>query len=122
VFTGMIKPDEDDPDSILFARPGDCSSWITISADDVEDIKLLHIVRCAGHTHPLVHLFMKEPEGPRAKSFAELARLHSAPLHPAAASPVATHPLAMAAGPTHPPGWTPCHWDWGLNQWVCPPA
>jgi hypothetical protein len=104
VFTGMIKRADDDADSILFARAGDCSKWIKLPADHIADIKLVQMVSCEGHTHPLVHVFMKEPSSPEGETFAALAQLHQAP------------PRAAFAAP----GSTPCYWDWGLNRWVCP--
>jgi len=105
VFTGMIKPADDDKETIMYARAGDCSKWIKIPADHVADIQLIHIVHCEGHTHPLVHLFMKEPDSPHAKTFAALAGLHQAP------------PKMLGQ-----PGSTPCYWDWVHNRWVCPPS
>jgi hypothetical protein len=117
VFTGMIKRAEGDKSAIMFARTGDCSKWIKIPADHVAEIKLIHIASCDGHTHPLVHVFMKAPSSADGKTFAALARLHHAAPR-ATVSHVAAHPMmGMAAAP---PGSTPCYWDWGLNRWVCP--
>jgi hypothetical protein len=116
VFTGMIKPADGDNDSVMFARAGDCSKWIKLPADHVADIKLIHLASCDGHTHPLVHLFMKEPASAEAKSFAALAQLHHAPPAASAAHVVMAHARSIAG----PPGLTPCYWDWGLNKWVCP--
>lgn len=106
VFTGMIKRASNDSSSIMFARAGDCSQWIKLAVNQISDIKLIHMASCEGHTHPLVHIFMKEPNTAEGKTFAALAHLHQAP--PRAA-------LAAAA-----PGATPCYWDWGLHKWVCP--
>ena len=116
VFTGMIKPTEGDDESIMFARVGDCGTWVKVSASQVDDIKLLHTVRCKDHTHPLVHLFMKEPQSSEGKAFAALANLHSSP--PPAPAGALMAPHFAAAGQ---PGATPCYWDWTLNRWVCPP-
>lgn len=121
VFTGMIKPAQDD-ESIMFAQPGDCSKWIKITASHVEDIEFLHVVNCEGHTHPLVQLFMKEPGSAEGKTFAALAQLHSTPPKSPPAQHVAPHLVSMAAGFGPRPGSTPCYWDWALNRWVCPPV
>lgn len=104
VFTGMIKRVDDDPEAIMFARSGDCSKWIKVPVDQIADIKLIHMAACEGHTHPLVHMFMKDPSSADGVAFAALAQLHQAP------------PRAAFAAP----GSTPCYWDWGLNRWVCP--
>ena len=118
VFTGMIKRAEGNKNSIMFARAGDCSKWVKIPADHIADIKLIHMVSCDGHTHPLVHLFMKEPTSPEAKTFAALARLHQTPPSVSHTVVSSRHLVGLAA--TGQPGSTPCYWDWGLNQWVCP--
>jgi hypothetical protein len=120
VFTGMIRPIEGDDETIMFARAGDSSNWVKIPASHVEDIQLLHLVHSDGNTHPLVHLFMKEPQSPEGKTFAALAHLHKTPPRAAAAPPTTSRMPGTFAGVQRQGGSTPCYWDWGLNQWVCP--
>jgi hypothetical protein len=110
----MIKPAEGDDKSLLFARPGDCATWAKIPVEQIQDIEYVRLAHCGGHTHPLVHVTMREPESDEGKAFAALASLHHAPL-PAASAPM----LGMAAAA--PPGATPCYWDWTARRWICPP-
>jgi hypothetical protein len=136
-FTGMMKPADDDQ-SIMVAPPGDCSNWVQIPARHVQDVEPVQSFHCGDHTHPLVHIFMNEPESSEAKAFAALAQLHQRSFRAAAASirsrvampviatSIAPHPLttqhAMMVAPASQaiPGPTPCHYDWTLGQWVCP--
>jgi hypothetical protein len=89
------------------------------------------LVHCGGHTHPLVHIFMKDPDSSEAKAFAALAMLHQAQSRTATPPMAATHTMiqpntmaaasaTMASPANLPPGTTPCYWDWGLRRWVCP--
>jgi hypothetical protein len=120
VFTGMIKPADNDDTIIMFARPGDCSKWVAIPEGQVEDVKLLHMVHCQDHTHPLVQVFMKGPSSPESKTFAGLAQLHSTPVQSTIAAVAHPHFAGMAASAIGGPGSTPCYWDWTQQRWVCP--
>jgi hypothetical protein len=117
VFTGMIKPADDD-DSILFARAGDCSRWVKLPADHIADVKFLHTVNCKDHTHPLVQIFMKEAATAEGKTFSALARLHSAPLPAmlAAHAPI-SHVLPAALGAREIGGPSLC-WDVSRGGYV----
>jgi hypothetical protein len=97
VFTGMVKPAEDDPKSLMFARPGDCAHWVKIPANTIAHVERLPAIGCGGHSHYMarLHFTPSEPEG---KAFAALAQLHSAP------APVASQ---MASG----------FWDNNTGQW-----
>src|SRR5262249_20113639 len=79
-FVGMIKRTEGDPDSVSFARPGDCTNWIAIPASRIEEIRPLHqSVTCGGRPYPLGQVFMKSPAvDSEAEIFATLASLHHA--------------------------------------------
>jgi hypothetical protein len=114
----MIKPADGDEDSIMFARAGDCSAWVKVRASQIDDVKLLHTVRCKDHAHPLVHLFMKEPQTIEGKTFGALANLHSA-LPPTGSAPLMAHQVVNASA--GPPGSTNCYFDWTLYRVVCPP-
>jgi hypothetical protein len=133
-FTCMIKPSDNDQ-YIMVARAGDCSKWAQLPARQVEDIEFVRSVHCGGHTHPLVHVFMKAPTSADAEAFASLATLYHE--HPAQQGhPIQPHlnhltaPMLTSAFPalatqtamtaSHiPTGATPCYWDWGLRRWVC---
>ena len=114
-----------------FPAAGDCSKWVPIPARHVQDVEFIQSIQCGGHTHPLVHIYMKDPDSSEAKAFAALAMLHHGQMR--APGPLtANHPMiplntmavahtaTMAAHPNLPPGTTPCYWDWGLRRWVCP--
>jgi hypothetical protein len=127
-FTGMVKPAEDDQ-SIMMARAGDCAKWVQIPARYVQDVEFIQLVHCGDHTHPLVHVFMKEPDSAEAKAFAAVASLHQGPSHAVIPPMTALHPSTMAMTASHPatmtphsnlvPGATPCYWDVKWNRWVC---
>jgi hypothetical protein len=128
VFTGMMKPAEDDQ-SIMVARAGDCSKWVQIPARHIQDVEFVQSVQCGDHTHPVVHIFMKDPDSSEAKAFDSLAMLHQGPSrtamapHPATAAPYAmqlAHTMALGSPTNIPPGATPCYWDWTQRRWVCP--
>lgn len=119
VFTGMIKRADGDPNSIMFARPGDCSKWVKIPADQVADVKLIHLVSCEGHSHHLVHVFMKGPASSEGKTFAALAQLHHAPPTLSTSAAVPTHGLRSTMAITQP-GSSPCWYDASLGRIVCP--
>jgi hypothetical protein len=120
VFTGMIKPTEEDDEAIMFARAGGSSNWVKIPNRHIEDIQLLDTVHSDGDACPLVHLYMKEPESIEGKTFAALAKLHKVPSRTTATTLSISRTPNARAGNQRQPGSTPCYWDWGLNRWVCP--
>jgi hypothetical protein len=119
-FTGMLKPVDGDNKAIMFARAGDSSNWVEIPNSHIDDIQPLDTVHSDGHTRPLVHLFMKEPESIEGKTFAALAYLHKVPPRATATTERTSRMLGTRAGSRRQAGSTPCYWDWGLNRWVCP--
>jgi hypothetical protein len=67
---GMVKPKEDSADHLSFSR--DCTFWIHIPIDIVENIEYLGPAPCKDHSHPLVSITFKEPETEEGKVFAQL--------------------------------------------------
>jgi hypothetical protein len=119
VFTGMIKPDEGDPQSLMFARPGDCQNWVKIPIDQIADKERVGTVSCEGHTHPLVRLFMKDPSTSDGETFAALAKLHHTPPRFSRPPLIASHHLSGVPTGLSQPGSSPCYWD-TVYGWVCP--
>jgi hypothetical protein len=100
VFTGMVRPSLDDPNAVMFARPGD-KKWITLHQDQIADIKLVQAADRGKRSHPIVNLVMKPPQSPDGKAFSGLAQMHSAE--------------------TSGAGETDLCWDSGKQAWVpCP--
>jgi len=75
IYTGMLKTAEDDK-HLLFANGTYCTNWTAIPIDIIENIELVDVIPCKDHTHPLVHITIKEPTSEEAKMFASLARSH----------------------------------------------
>lgn len=73
-LTGMVKKSEGKERTIQFASAGNCSGWVTIPLDLIEDVEVLSTVPCKDHTHPLVRLNLKTPTNPEAKIFAALLK------------------------------------------------
>jgi hypothetical protein len=74
VLTGMVKK-ADDPDSVMFASGTLCQNWVKIPLKTmVERVERLGKVPCRDHTHELVRLYLKQPEGPEAGVLAALLR------------------------------------------------
>ena len=131
-FTGMIKQADGQDDALMFARAGDCTAWIRLPLELIENIEYAASVACGDHTHPVVRLTMKIPDNIQAEAFGNLAKHFQRP--PAAANaprnemapvqPVgalsASPESALIAGRAFP-GATPCYFDYGLMRWRCPP-
>ena len=94
-LTGMVKKYEGKEKAIQFAPGANCSGWITIPLEFIEDVEVLRIVRCRDHSHPLVKLSLKTPKTPEGKIFLSLLEGMS----PAGGQPpyVGT-PMAYAGG------------------------
>ena len=69
---GMVKKSEAKEKAIEFAPGGNCSSWVTIPLEFIEDVEILKFVPCKDHTHPLVRLNLKTPKAPEAKIFSSI--------------------------------------------------
>lgn len=94
-LTGMVKKSEGKEKVIQFAPGGNCSGWITIPLEFIEDVEVLRIVRCKDHSHPLVKLNLKTPKTPEGKIFLSLLEgMSLAGGQPAYAGA----PMAYAAG------------------------
>jgi hypothetical protein len=102
-FTGMVKP-ADDPSKILFARTGDCSTWIPLPVSQIDDVAPIRWVHCGNEQYQQVHVTMKPPATPEGKVFADLATLHSAP----------------STTNVGPPDGSSCYYDWATQRIVCP--
>ena len=63
VKEGMVKPSENDPNSIQFSEGNTCQNWTKIPVEMIERVELLANIRCKDHQHPLVRLYLKEPPG-----------------------------------------------------------
>src|SRR5690606_29996838 len=71
---GMVKKSEGKEKTIQFAPEGNCSSWVTIPVEHIEDVEILKTVPCKDHAHPLVRLNLKTPTTPEAKIFASILK------------------------------------------------
>jgi hypothetical protein len=71
-LTGMVKKHEGKEKAIQFALGANCSGWITIPLEFIEDVEVLRIVRCKDHSHPLVKLNLKTAKTPEGKTFLSL--------------------------------------------------
>jgi hypothetical protein len=99
-FVGMVKPDPDDKDSVMFAHVGDCSTWTKIHRSALADAKMLHIVPCGDHEHHVARLTMNVPQGSVQEALSGLAVLHKAQMQKAqmaATRPVLPSQMVAAA-------------------------
>jgi hypothetical protein len=78
VFSGLIDKSDDDPSMILFARGIDCQEWKKIPTSAIEKVQFVQTAQCKDHVHPLVHIFLKEPQSPDGHAFAAVAHSHPA--------------------------------------------
>jgi hypothetical protein len=101
VFTGLIDKSDDDPSMILFARGIDCQQWKKIPTSAIVKVQFVQSVRCKDHSHPLVHLFLKEPQSPDGHAFAAVA--HSHPTAAPSSSVLAHAPSGFSALAGHAP-------------------
>jgi hypothetical protein len=62
VLVGMAKAVEDDVNAIMFSPGSSCSTWIEIPTDAIEKIEFISIIPCKEHQHPLINLYLKEPD------------------------------------------------------------
>lgn len=69
IIIGMVKKSETEEKAIQFAPGGNCSNWITIPLEFIEDVEMIKTITCKDHTHPLVKLSVKRPETPEGKIF-----------------------------------------------------
>ena len=89
-LVGMVKKSEGKGKAFQFALGGNCSGWVTIPLELVEDVEVLRTVTCKDHSHPLVNLKLKAPRTPEGKLFAAMLEgMQSAtpPRHPHLATP-----------------------------------
>ena len=66
---GMVKKSGGQEKTIEFAPGGNCSNWVTIPLEFIEDVEILKTISCKDHTHPLVKLKIKTPESIEGKLF-----------------------------------------------------
>ena len=71
-LVGMVKKSAKAKRSIEFSLGMQCAVWVTIPVDLIDQVRVLRIVTCKDHTHPLVELSLKAPANPEAKLFASL--------------------------------------------------
>jgi hypothetical protein len=72
VLYGMVKPAEDDDEYLLFAQGPICANWTRIRLTSIESVEFLNFVPCDDHTHPLVVLYLKQPETDEGRLLASL--------------------------------------------------
>jgi len=96
-ITGMVKKSEGKDKKIEFAPGGNCSHWVTIPLDLIEDVEMIKTIPCKDHSHPLVKLNMKNPKTPEGKIF--LALLEGMKQRNEGHQP---QPGMQAPWPTHP--------------------
>jgi hypothetical protein len=79
-LVGLVKKSEGKEKTIEFAPGGNCSHWVTIPLEYIEDVEVIRTISCKDHSHPLAKLNMKTPKTPEGKLFfAILAGMKSAP-------------------------------------------
>ena len=59
---GMVKKSDGKEKTIEFAPGGNCSNWVTIPLEFIEDVEMLKTIPCKDHSHPLVKLNLKTPK------------------------------------------------------------
>jgi hypothetical protein len=64
---GMVKRSEGKEKAIEFAPGGNCSNWVRIPLELIEDVEILKTVSCKDHSHPLAKLNMKTPKTAEGK-------------------------------------------------------
>ena len=69
---GMVKKSEGKDKTIQFSPGANCSNWVTLPLEVIEDVEIIKTVPCKDHTHPLVRLSLKTPKTPEAKIFSSL--------------------------------------------------
>jgi hypothetical protein len=68
-IVGMVKKADGKEKVIEFAPGGNCSNWVKIPLEFVEDAEVLKTVSCKDHSHPLVKLNLKTPKTAEGKIF-----------------------------------------------------
>jgi hypothetical protein len=61
VLTGMVKPDPQAPQAILFSAGPGCKDWTRIPEGVIVDYEFITTVKCDDHDHPVVHLYLRDP-------------------------------------------------------------
>jgi hypothetical protein len=72
VLVGMVKKNEEDPDSLLFAIGQSCENWIAIPSSLIAEIDELGNVPCKDHIHPYVRLTLKVAQNNDTKALVAL--------------------------------------------------
>lgn len=75
VLSGLVKKSKKTT-VIMFSPSVECRDWLSIPADLIESVLFIRNVVCKSHTHPFVHLVMKEPKTVEGKAFSEVAHVH----------------------------------------------
>src|SRR5580704_7559546 len=65
----MVKKSDGKEKAIEFAPGGNCSNWVKIPLEFIEDAEVLKTISCKDHSHPLVKLNMKTPKTAEGKIF-----------------------------------------------------
>jgi len=71
-LVGMVKKSDGKERTIEFSPGGNCSNWVTLPLESIEDVEVIRTVPCKDHTHPLVRLSLKTPKSPEARIFSSL--------------------------------------------------
>ncbi|BAZ23552.1 hypothetical protein NIES4073_44410 [Kalymmatonema gypsitolerans NIES-4073] len=61
VKEGLVKQDENHPDTVLFTEGVGCHNWLTVSVEAIERVEFLRLMPCKDHQHPFVRLYLKPP-------------------------------------------------------------
>lgn len=89
---GMVKPVEDDAESLMFVPGSSCSTWTKIPLAMIDSVRFLKTVPCKGHTHPFVVLNLNEPKTEEGRAFLSL-------LQAFASTPKSSRPGRTVRGP-----------------------
>lgn len=71
-LVGMVKKSTKAKRAIEFSLGESCAGWVTIPIDRIEGVRVLRMVSCRDHSHPLVEMGLKAAESPEARLFASL--------------------------------------------------
>ena len=94
-FRGMTKESESD-DEILFSPHADCSNWVKIPVDQIENVDLITTVSCKDHRHAFVELTLKKPVSADALTFSAIAAAQAEGFAKSQQAASAPNPLSVA--------------------------
>ncbi|MGX9118890.1 hypothetical protein ACWTU6_19820 [Mesorhizobium sp. BHbsci] len=104
-LTGMVKEDENDPAVVLLSTNDDCTDWLPIHEDMIEEYERYGTAVCRDHSHVVVTLKLRRPASPEANIFARAIPVSGT---------IGRLAFRQAAGGSN----TDCTWDAKSQSWV----